>query len=100
LGWQPIVVAALFTLLPGTIAVMLQWANRNRRPVSYSLLFVSVLLPTWLGWCWIGPLAQGLFFSEKRLLLFVIGCMAWSIVLAAGLRLIARGRPNERKEPS
>jgi predicted acyltransferase len=42
-----------------------------------------------LGWYWIGPLVQGLFFNETRLLLFAAACAMSLLLLAACLRLVA-----------
>ncbi|HWG46204.1 MAG TPA: prepilin peptidase [Gemmataceae bacterium] len=66
LGWQPIVVAGLLGLVLGWI-----WATLRRRQVAYSVWLVLALTPVWLGWYWIGPVVQGLFFNETRLLLLV-----------------------------
>src|SRR5579884_4088366 len=77
LGWQPVVVAGLIALIPGLAAATVQWAVWKRQRVTYSLWLALALVPVWLGWYWIGPLVQGLFFSQARLLLFASGCVAW-----------------------
>jgi len=60
-----------------------------------------LLVPVWMGWYWIGPLVQGLFFNPTRLLLFAVGCITGLLVLAVCLRLSA-ARPTplgEKTEP-
>lgn len=98
LGWQPVVVAGLLALLPGLTSAIWQWAVRKSSHVSYCLWLALALALVWLAWYWIGPLVQGLFFDGPRLLLFAIGCAAWLLVLAAGLRLAGVARSGSRKE--
>jgi leader peptidase (prepilin peptidase)/N-methyltransferase len=92
LGWQPVVVAGLIALIPGLAAATVQWAVWKRQRVTYSLWLALALVPVWLGWYWIGPLVQGLFFNQTRLLLFATGCVAWLLALTAGLRLAVARR--------
>jgi leader peptidase (prepilin peptidase)/N-methyltransferase len=87
LGWQPVVLAGLLALIPGLTSTIVQWDVRKRQQVSYSLWLTLVLVPVWMGWYWIGPLVQGVFFDPIRLLLFAIGCAACLLALAACLRL-------------
>jgi leader peptidase (prepilin peptidase)/N-methyltransferase len=87
LGWQPVFLAGLLALIPGLTSATRQWVVQKRQHVSYSLWLALVLVPVWMGWYWIGPLVQGLFFDPTRLPLFVIGCAAWLVALAACLRL-------------
>ncbi len=87
LGWQPIVVAAWLALVPGMMAAMRQWME-GRRQASFAVWLALAVVGVWFGWYWIGPLVQGLFFNETRLLLFVAGFTACLLVFAACLRLI------------
>jgi leader peptidase (prepilin peptidase)/N-methyltransferase len=87
LGWQPVFLAGLLALIPGLTSAIVQRVVWKRQHVSYSLWLTLILVPVWLGWYWIGPLVQGLFFDPTRLLLFAVGCAAWLLALAACLRL-------------
>lgn len=86
LGWQPLVLATPLALLPATIGLIVSGAAEKQRRVSYSLWLLVVLMAVWLGWNWIGPLVQPALLNERRLLLFALGCVAWSIALAASIR--------------
>ncbi len=92
LGWQPIVVAGLLGLIPGLLAVMLRRVVRRRQQVSFGVWLALALVPVWLGWYWIGPLVQGLFFNETRLLLLAVVYVGTLLVFAVGLRLAAVAR--------
>ena len=98
LGWQPVVVGGLLALLPGLTSAIWQWTVRKQSQVSYCLWLALTLAPVWLAWYWIGPLVQGLFFDGPRLLWFALGCAAWLLVLAAGLRLAGAARSRSRGE--
>lgn len=87
LGWQPIVAASLLALIPGLIVAMLQWTRKKQTRVSYGLWLALAVVPTWMGWYWIGPLVQGLFFNATRMLWLAIGCISLLIAYAACLRL-------------
>jgi leader peptidase (prepilin peptidase)/N-methyltransferase len=96
LGWQPIVVAGLLGLVPGLIVVVLQGAMGKRQHVSFSIWLALAVAVVWLGWHWIGPPLQGLFFNAARLLLFAVVCVASLPVFTACLGLLAVARPAPR----
>jgi leader peptidase (prepilin peptidase)/N-methyltransferase len=86
LGWQPVVVAALLGMIPGLIAAARQGVVR-RRQVSFAFGLVPPVAAVWFGWYWLGPLVQGLFFNETRLLWLVAAFGAALLALAVCLRL-------------
>jgi hypothetical protein len=66
------------------------------RPIDLSIWLAPAVAGVWLGWYWIGPLVQGLFFNETRLLLLVAVCIASLAVFSACLRLTAIARSAPR----
>ncbi|HEY7312081.1 MAG TPA: prepilin peptidase [Gemmataceae bacterium] len=89
LGWQPVVVAGLLGMIPGLIAAVTQWWVRRRQRVAFAFWLALAVAAVGLGWYWIGPLVQGLFFNEKRLLLLFVACATVLLLLAICLRSIA-----------
>ena len=96
LGWQSIVVAALLGLIPGLIAATMQWAMWRRKVVSFSVWLALAIVAVWFGWYWIGPLVQGLFFNETRLLLLAAVFVGVLLAFAGVLRLTALARRQVR----
>jgi leader peptidase (prepilin peptidase)/N-methyltransferase len=94
LGWQPVVAASLLALIPGLATATVQWVVKKRNQVSYSFWLALALALVWLGWYWIGPLVQPLFFDSTRLILFAIGCGSSLLAFAACLRLAGVARPG------
>jgi leader peptidase (prepilin peptidase)/N-methyltransferase len=84
LGWQPITVAAFVASVPGLLTAARQW--RMGRRVSFVVWLVGAIVGVWFGWYWIGPLVQGLFFNERRLLLFMVGTLLSLMMFAVCLR--------------
>jgi hypothetical protein len=95
-GWQPVVVAGLIGLIPGMIVATRQWTAGNRQQIAFSIWLAVAVVAVLLGWYWIGPLVQGLFFSETSLLLLVAVFATVLAVFSAGLRLAAISRPVPR----
>lgn len=83
LGWQPIVVAALLALIPG-------FGTATRRQVSFSWWLTAAVVAVWFGWFWIGPLVQGMFFKETRLLFLSAGYGMLAVVCAVWARLLIK----------
>lgn len=88
LGWQPVIVAGLLALVPGLIAAMMQ----RRRRVVFGFWLALAVAAVELGWYWIGPLVQGLFFNGTRLLLFASACVALPLLVSAYSALLNFGR--------
>jgi leader peptidase (prepilin peptidase)/N-methyltransferase len=96
LGWQPVVTAGLLALLPGLASATVQWTVKKRARVSYSLWLALSVASVWLGWHWIGPLVQGLFFDLGRTILLAIGCVSGLVAFAVCLRLAGVARSGMR----
>lgn len=94
LGWQLVVAAGLIALLPGLAAAMRQWTVKKRSQVSYGLWLAPAIVAVWLGWYWIGPHVQNLFFDAARMLWLTIGCVSSLVAFAACLRLTGAARPG------
>jgi leader peptidase (prepilin peptidase)/N-methyltransferase len=92
-GWQPIVVATLIGLVPGMIMATSQWAVGKSQRISFSMWLALAVSGVGLGWYWIGPMVQGLFFNEMRLVLLAAVSVALSAVFSICLRLAAIARP-------
>ncbi len=95
-GWQPVVVAGLIGLIPGMIAATRQWAVGRGQQIAFSMWLALAVAGVGLGWYWIGPLVQGLFFNETRLLLLAAVCAALLAMFSVCLRLSAIARPAPR----
>jgi leader peptidase (prepilin peptidase)/N-methyltransferase len=95
-GWQPVVVAGLIGLVPGMIVATRQWSEGNGKQMAFSVWLAVAVAGVVLGWYWIGPLVQGLFFNETRLLLLVAVYSTILAVFSVGLRLAAVARPMPR----
>jgi leader peptidase (prepilin peptidase)/N-methyltransferase len=95
-GWQPVVVAGMIGLVPGMIGATRQAATKSEWPIAYSMWPALAVIGVLLGWYWIGPLVQGLFFNETRVLLLVTVYVATLAAFSVYLRLagIARAVPR------
>lgn len=92
LGWQPITVAALAALIPGLWTAARQ-VRRGQR-VAFGFWLAAAVVGVWFGWFWIGPLVQGLFFNERRILILAVGYLLALLLCAGCLRVtVARTPP-------
>jgi leader peptidase (prepilin peptidase)/N-methyltransferase len=91
-GWQPVVVAGLLGLVPGLILATRQWAAGKRQQIAFSLWLALAVAGVCLGWYWIGPLVQGLFFNATRLALLAAVYVTLLAVFSMCLRLAAIAR--------
>ena len=90
LGWQPIVVAVLLALVPGL-------PTATRRQVSLAWWLTAAVVAVWFGWFWIGPLVQGLFFNERRLLILPV---VFTVLLLAFSFCLRRAALARRSAPT
>lgn len=87
IGWQPVVVAFFVAIFPALILGVAQMviSGDNAVPFGPSLsLGVGV---TWLGWWWIAPRVQFVFFDRVMLGFLLVTCIVFLLTASALLRL-------------
>lgn len=97
LGWQPVVIAFFISVIPGMVfgvAQMIVYGD-NRMPFGPSLS-AGVML-TVLGWGWLGPQVQPLFFWASLFGTLVLVLMAAMLGSSFLLRLLQRRAPMEEE---
>jgi leader peptidase (prepilin peptidase)/N-methyltransferase len=100
LGWQPIVVAGLFGLVPGLIEALWQWTGQRKPRIAIAFCLALAVAGVGLAWYWIGPLVQGVFFRPTRLVLLFAVWTVSLVVLSVGLRTATIARPALRPSMS
>ncbi len=96
LGWQPVVVAGLIGLVAALIVAARQVGRGKEGQTAFSLWLALAVVGVWLGWYWIGPLVQGLFFNALCLLLLAAVCVAMLVGFNVCLRRMAIARSPTR----
>jgi leader peptidase (prepilin peptidase)/N-methyltransferase len=93
LGWQPVVMAFFVSVIPALIIGIIQYivSRDNSLPFGPSLALGVVM--TWLGWRWIGPYVQVLFFNATLMLILAGASCVLLLVLSYAFRLrrLSRG---------
>jgi leader peptidase (prepilin peptidase)/N-methyltransferase len=92
LGWQPVVTAFFVAVLPALVfgITLLVVKGDNSLPFGPSLAMGVVI--TWLGWSWIGPRLQILFFHGPFLLILAAACCVFMLGASYVLRLLRMSR--------
>ncbi len=92
LGWQPVVIAFFLSVIPALVfgIVQLVITRDNSLPFGPSLALGVVM--TWLGWYWIGPRVQVLFFHGKFLLILLGACCVFMLVSSYLIRMVRLAR--------
>jgi leader peptidase (prepilin peptidase)/N-methyltransferase len=88
LGWQPVLVAFFVAVLPGLIFALAQLALRGGNVLPFGPALAIGTIATMLGWPWIGPAVQPLFFDST--LLAVLGGLCGILMLVFGYLLRVR----------
>jgi leader peptidase (prepilin peptidase)/N-methyltransferase len=75
LGWQPVLVAFFVAVFPGMILGFVQIARQGDNVIPFGPALALGTLLTWLGWPWLGPHVQPVFFNGVLVaILFVASC--------------------------
>jgi len=92
LGWQPVIVAFLVSVVPALLVGLCQLIFRrdNSLPFGPSLAVGTVV--TMLCWRWIGPQVQILFFWGEVLVGLAVAGGGFLFFASFALRLARRGR--------
>jgi leader peptidase (prepilin peptidase)/N-methyltransferase len=90
LGWQPAVVAFLASAIPGLIFGIIQLTVRRDTSLPFGPALAVGVVITWLGWSYIAPRVQVLFFWDVMLVGVVIVSAVFLFVCAFLLRRTRR----------
>jgi leader peptidase (prepilin peptidase)/N-methyltransferase len=74
LGWQLAVTAFFIAVFPGLIFGVAQIMFRRDNSLPFGPALAIGVLITWLGWHWIGPRTQPLFFNPNVMLAGAVVC--------------------------
>jgi leader peptidase (prepilin peptidase)/N-methyltransferase len=96
LGWQPVVVAFFLSVVPALVfgIVLLVVKRENELPFGPSL--AAGIIMAWLGWRWIGPELQPLFFDGFLLTPIVVLGAVFMLVSSYVIGLRKERAPEAR----
>jgi leader peptidase (prepilin peptidase)/N-methyltransferase len=90
LGWQPVVVAFFLSVVPALCFGIVQLAVKRDNELPFGPSLAAGVVLTWLGWGWIGPFVQAVFFWGDMLLgITVLGAVF--MLLSSYVIRISRG---------
>jgi leader peptidase (prepilin peptidase)/N-methyltransferase len=95
LGWQPIVVAFFISVFPGLVMGVFQLIIRRDNSLPFGPALAAGVVITWLGWNWIGPRVQPMFFWD--VILFAMAGLAVVLMVAFSL-FFWMVRPRQEQE--
>jgi leader peptidase (prepilin peptidase)/N-methyltransferase len=95
LGWQPVVVAFFLAVVPALLFGVPQLIFKGDHQLPFGPSLAVGLVATWLGWHWIGPRIQPLFFNLELMLALVAMCGVF--LLVSGYLLGWRRSRREKK---
>jgi leader peptidase (prepilin peptidase)/N-methyltransferase len=90
LGWQPVLVAFLVSVVPALFFGMFQLVVRRDNSLPFGPSLAAGVLATMLGWHWIGPRVQPLFFWPMVLGALAVVGGAFLLLSSYLLRLTRR----------
>jgi len=85
LGWQPVVIAFFVAVAPALLFGVAQLIIKGDNALPFGPSLAVGLMTTWLGWQWIGPRVQMLFFQGEFMLILAGGSAA--LLLGSGYAL-------------
>jgi leader peptidase (prepilin peptidase)/N-methyltransferase len=95
LGWQPVVIAFFAGAVVSLVFAIVQLVVNRDHALPFGPGLAVGSLVTWLGWRWVAPQVQPLFFNEWLLGILAGLGGAFMLVASAFFRLIRRREPSE-----
>jgi leader peptidase (prepilin peptidase)/N-methyltransferase len=92
LGWQLIIVAFFVGVFPGLLLGLIQLVRRGNQPFPFGPPLALGVVLTWLGWRWLGPYFQPLFFDSTLMAVMVAACAVFMVLAGYVLRLMRLAR--------
>lgn len=97
LGWQPVLVAFLLSVLPALVFGLCQLLLYRDRSLPFGPALALGVLFTLLTWRWLGPQVQPLFFWPHALLAVALVGSAFLLGSSYLLRLLGRRREDSHE---
>jgi leader peptidase (prepilin peptidase)/N-methyltransferase len=89
LGWQPVVVAFVIGVFAGLFFGIAQLVTRGDNALPFGPALAVGVVATSLGWHWIGPQFQALFFNDF-LILLLLGISCFLMLVASYILRVLR----------
>jgi leader peptidase (prepilin peptidase)/N-methyltransferase len=96
LGWQPVVIAFFVSVFPALLIGLTQLAIRGDQELAFGPSLSLGILLTMLGWRWIGPQVEPLFFDGWVLLFLIVAGGVFLLIASFLLRLIRGPGPGQQ----
>lgn len=88
LGWQPVIIAFFLSIFPALLFGLVQLVMSGDNAIPFGPALAVGVMGTWLGWAWVAPSVQILFFNGPLMVGVILVCTLFLGV--AGLMLRAR----------
>jgi len=90
MGWQPVVIGFFLGVFVGLVFGIVQLVLGGGHLMPFGPSLALAVMGSLLGWHWIAPRVQPLFFNGVLLLILVVGSGVLMLILSYILRLIKR----------
>ncbi len=87
LGWQPVVVAFFVSVIPALLFGIIQMVVKRDNELPFGPSLAAGVMITCLGWQWLGPPAQSLFFWGGMLLGITVVAAAFMLLSSYVIRV-------------
>jgi leader peptidase (prepilin peptidase)/N-methyltransferase len=94
LGWQPVVVAFFLSVVPALAFGIVQLAVKRDNELPFGPSLAAGIIMAWLGWRWIGPEVQALFFDSGILIPVAVLGAVFMLVSSYVIR-VSKGKSAE-----
>jgi leader peptidase (prepilin peptidase)/N-methyltransferase len=95
LGWQPVVMAFFVAAFPGLVIGVTRVIVVGDHALPFGPSLVLGIIITWLGWHWIGPYIQVVFFNGPFVLSLAVGCAVFMLAAGYVFRVVRITRGGE-----